>query len=102
MQRLSPVSQVRKARRHHRFLRSRDPSLAAAVPGAGMVTSSGEVALPLVDGDIALYEVAIVFGFRCRPARDNGPVVETAFDAVVEFDRCVRAHSTLKFQHAAE
>ena len=81
---------VAKARRHHRHLMRKDPSLASAISGAGMVLPDGSVALALSDGDIALYEVHVIVRHYCRPARSRGPVVEMALDEVAYFDACVR------------
>ena len=41
------VSRFRNVRRHHRYLMGKDPSLAPAVFGGGMVLPNGAVALPL-------------------------------------------------------
>ena len=83
-------NQVRRARRRHRHLRARNPSLAPAVPGGGMVLH-GTVALPLEDGDIAVYEVVASIQYRCRPARSCGPVIEMALDRLADVEACVRA-----------
>jgi hypothetical protein len=82
---------VRKARRHHRYARRMNPSLALAVPGAGMVLPDGEVALPLVDGEIALYDVVATVEYRCRPARSHGPVIDMALERLADTERCVLA-----------
>ena len=46
-----------KGRRHHRRAMLKDSSLAALVNGAGWVIANGslKVALPLVDGTVAVY-----------------------------------------------
>ena len=67
---------VAKARRHHRHLMRKDPSLASAISGAGMVLPDGSVALALSDGDIALYEVHVIVRHYCRPARSRGPAAK--------------------------
>jgi hypothetical protein len=91
MRDVAQANAVRKARRYHRHLRRKDPSLAAAVASGGMTMPDGTVVLPLVDGDIALYEIGAVVEYRCRPARSRGPVIEMALEKIIEFENCVRA-----------
>jgi hypothetical protein len=94
MSHISHCGSVRKVGRYHRHLRRKDPDLAPAVTGASMVMPDGSVALPLADGSVAIYGIAPVIAYRCWLRRACGPAIETAFSAVVDLDRCVRAAQT--------
>jgi hypothetical protein len=86
---------LRKARQHHKYLRSKDPSLAPAVASSGMVLPTGEVALPLTDGDVAVYGVASTVTYRWQLVwlvqSPGGLVIDLALNGIADFDRCVRA-----------
>jgi hypothetical protein len=63
------LSLVAKARRHHKQMRAKDPSLPALVPGAGKILPGGalRVALPTVGGGTFVYSAVAVPTWRFHP-----------------------------------
>jgi hypothetical protein len=59
MSHIANLNLIDKAKRHHRRMRHKDPTLPAYMDGYGRVVSNGSLAveLPLVNGDVIIYAV---------------------------------------------